>query len=172
MSLYYRWPEGQPTKNYLFGVLCVFAVKIKMFQISEKILLTIWVGGMWVIGYIVAPVLFKMLDKQVAGNVAGQLFSIISYVGLFSAVFLIINILVKQGFQSKHWQLWTLIVMLLLIIIGQFVFQPMMVELKMSGLSAENLVKFGRLHGMASVLFLINSLAGLALVVSGLERKV
>ena len=142
-----------------------------MYQISEKILLTIWVGGMWVTGYIVAPVLFKMLDKQLAGNVAGQLFSIISYIGLFSAVFLMINILVKQGFHSRHWQLWTLVVMTVLIFIGQFIFQPMMVELKTSGLSAENLVKFGRLHGMTSVLFLINSLAGLALVVSGLERK-
>ena len=45
-----------------------------MFQISEKILLTIWVGAMWSVGYIVAPVLFQMLDKPVAGNVAGQLF--------------------------------------------------------------------------------------------------
>ncbi len=142
-----------------------------MFQISEKILLTIWVGGMWVTGYIVAPVLFKMLDKQVAGNVAGQLFSIISYIGLFAAVFLILNIVFKQGFKSAHWQLWVLIVMASLILVGQFILQPMMVELKTSGLSAENLVKFGRLHGMASVLFLINSLAGLALVVSGLERK-
>ena len=61
-----------------------------MFQISEKILLTIWIGGMWAIGYIVAPVLFKMLDKPVAGNVAGQLFSIINYVGLFCAVVFVI----------------------------------------------------------------------------------
>ena len=143
-----------------------------MFQISEKILLTIWVGGMWVIGYVVAPVLFQMLGKSVAGNVAGQLFSIMSYIGIFSAVALIINILVQQGFSSRHWQLWTLIIMLLVVIIGQFVLQPMMVELKAIGLlSEENRAQFGRLHGIASVLFLMNSLAGLALVVSGLERK-
>jgi hypothetical protein len=142
-----------------------------MFQISEKILLTIWVGGMWAIGYIVAPVLFQMLDKPVAGNVAGQLFSIVSYIGIFSAVALIINILVRQGFSLRHWQLWTLIIMLLVIIIGQFVLQPMMAELKALGLTEENRSQFGRLHGVASVLFLMNSLAGLALVVSGLTRK-
>ena len=142
-----------------------------MFQISEKILLTIWVGAMWTVGYIVAPVLFQMLEKPVAGNVAGQLFSIISYIGLFSAIVLIINIIFKSGFDKRHWQLFTLIGMLLLVMIGQFVLQPMMAELKAVGLSEVNRSEFGRLHGMASVLFLINSLAGLALVVSGLDRK-
>lgn len=142
-----------------------------MYQISEKILLTIWVGGMWAIGYIVTPVLFQMLDKPVAGNVAGQLFTIVSYIGLFSSVALIVNVIAKQGFNAKHWQLLTLIVMFVIIVVGQYVLQPMMAELKAAGLTELNRPEFGRLHGMASVLFLINSLAGLALVVSGLERK-
>jgi len=142
-----------------------------MFQVSEKILLTIWVGGMWAIGYIVAPVLFQMLDKPVAGNVAGQLFSIMSYVGIFSAIALIINIVIQRGFHFRHWQLITILGMLVLIIISQFVLQPMMAELKAAGLTELNRAEFGRLHGMASVLFLINSLAGLVLVVAGLGKK-
>lgn len=142
-----------------------------MYQITEKILLTIWIGGMWAIGYIVTPVLFQMLDKPVAGNVAGQLFTIISYIGLFSSVALTISIVVNQGFNSKHWQLLTLVVMFVIVVIGQFVLQPMMVELKEAGLTDANRPEFGRLHGMASGLFLINSLAGLALIIFGLERK-
>ena len=126
---------------------------------------------MWAIGYIVAPVLFQMLDKPIAGNVAGQLFTIMSYVGLFSSVALIINIVVNQGFNAKHWQLITLVIMFVIIVVAQFVLQPMMAELKSLGLTEENRGQFGRLHGIASVLFLINSLAGLALVVSGLGRK-
>lgn len=142
-----------------------------MFQISERILLTIWVGGMWATGYIVTPVLFQMLEKSVAGNVAGQLFTIVSYIGLFSAIALIINVLMQHGFNRRHWQLWALICMLLITIVGQFVFQPMMEELKAAGLTGENASKFGRLHGMSSTLFLINSLVGLALVITGLEKK-
>ena len=142
-----------------------------MYQISEKILLTIWVGGMWAIGYIVAPVLFQMLDKAVAGNVAGQLFTIMSYIGLFASVALIINIVINQGFNTKHWQLLTLIAMFIIVVVGQFVLQPMMAELKALGLTEENRSQFGRLHGVASVLFLMNSLAGLALVVSGLTKN-
>ena len=142
-----------------------------MYIISEKILLTIWVGGMWAIGYIVTPVLFQMLDKPVAGNVAGQLFSIINYIGIFSAAALIINILVRQGFNTKHWQLWIITVMLMVTIISQFVLTPMIIELKTTGLSEINATEFGRLHGTASVLFLINSLTGLALVIFGLEKN-
>lgn len=142
-----------------------------MFNISEKILLTIWVGSMWTVGYIVAPVLFQMLENSVAGNVAGQLFSIVSYIGLFSAAALIINLVMQHGFQKAHWQLWVLCGMLVLIVIVQFVLQPMMAELKTEGITAENKTEFGRLHGVSSVLFLCNSLAGLALVVFGLSKK-
>jgi len=142
-----------------------------MYKISEKILLTIWVGGMWAIGYIVAPVLFQMLDKQVAGNVAAQLFSIMSYVGIFSAIALMINIVVQRGFHFRHWQLMTILAMLILVIVGQYILQPMMAELKTAGLTELNRSEFARLHGIASVLFLTNSLAGLVLVVTGLGKK-
>lgn len=140
-----------------------------MLQVSEKILLTIWVGGMWSIGYIVAPVLFKMLEKSVAGNVAGQLFSIMSYIGIFCAIALIANVLLLQGFNPKHWQLWTLVIMLLVIIVGQFVLHPMMSEIKAVGINETNHAQFAKLHGISSVLFLINSIAGLALVITGLK---
>lgn len=140
-----------------------------MLVISEKILLTLWVGSMWTVGYIVAPVLFKMLDKSTAGNVAGQLFSIVSYLGLFCAVSLLINLVYQQGWQLRHWQLWVLLVMFVVILLGQFVLQPMMAELKASGLTGAAAGQFAKLHGIASVLFLVNSLAGLALVVFGLK---
>ncbi|MCH2219440.1 MAG: DUF4149 domain-containing protein [Dechloromonas sp.] len=36
------------------------------------ITIALWVGGLWAIGYIVAPVLFSSLgDRQLAGMVAG-----------------------------------------------------------------------------------------------------
>ena len=39
-------------------------------------LLVLWIGGMWAIGYVAAPVLFANLgDKQLAGMLAGRLFA-------------------------------------------------------------------------------------------------
>jgi len=138
-----------------------------MIFIGERILLTLWVGGMWAVGYIVAPTLFNMLEKTIAGNVAGQLFTIMSYVGLVCGSLLIIGIVNRLGAQViQNWVFWALIVMVLFVLIGQFILQPMMAELKASGITDLNRSEFGKLHGVASVLFLINSLLGLALVVN------
>lgn len=138
-----------------------------MLLIGERILLTLWVGGMWAVGYIVAPTLFNMLEKTVAGNVAGQLFTIMSYVGLVCGTLLIIGSVNRLGTQvTQHWVFWALLVMIVIILVAQFILQPMMAELKAMGITDLNRSKFGKLHGIASVLFLINSLLGLALVIS------
>ena len=60
-----------------------------------------------------------------------------------------------------------MIFMLLILIIGEFILQPMMADLKKSGLlegSAEA-ASFARLHGISASLFLVQSLLGLGLVV-------
>lgn len=138
-----------------------------MLLVGEKILLTLWVGGMWAIGYVVAPVLFSMLEKTVAGNVAGQLFTIMSYIGLVCGSLLLIGVVSRFGsLVTQHWVFWVLLVMLVIVLVAQFVLQPMMAELKATGITDLNRSEFGRLHGIASVMFLINSLLGLALVVS------
>jgi len=138
-----------------------------MLLIGERILLTLWVGGMWVVGYLVAPTLFSMLEKSIAGNVAGQLFTLLSYLGLFCGSLLLIGLVSRVGAQvTQHWMFWVLVAMLVIILIGQFVLQPMMAELKATGLTDLNRSEFGKLHGIASVLFLINSLLGLSLVIS------
>lgn len=140
--------------------------------ISDRLLLTLWVGGMWIIGYVVVPVLFRMLDRPLAGHVAGQLFTIMSYIGLVCGSLLLISLLYRNGLSNwMQWRLLALITMLVIVVIGQFVLQPMMVELKAAGLSGETAKQFGRLHGVSSILFMINSLTGLALVVFGLSGK-
>jgi hypothetical protein len=144
-----------------------------MFQITERILLTFWIGGMWSVGYIVAPTLFAMLDdRSLAGAVAGQLFTIMSYVGLVAAVVLLSAQFYRaEMVWQRNWRVWVLLVMLVVIVIGEFFLQPMMAELKTAGLieGSDNARRFGQLHGVASVLFLINSLLGLGLVVFGLR---
>lgn len=142
-----------------------------MLRTGEKILLTLWVGGLWFAGYVVAPVLFQMLDKKTAGMVAGQVFTITSYIGIVCGGLLLISLLVESSTaRLKNYRIWMLAVMLLLILIGQFVLTPMMVELKQVGLSSvEAARKFAQLHGVSSSLFLVNSILGLILVIFGLR---
>ncbi|MDH5436742.1 MAG: DUF4149 domain-containing protein [Gammaproteobacteria bacterium] len=141
----------------------------KLFNISERILLTLWVGGMWITGYMIAPLLFQYLDKQTAGSIAGHIFTGMSYIGLVCGGLLLAGMFFKnrQGLL-RNWRSWSLVAMLFLICIGEFVLQPMMAELKTQGLveGSETIKQFGLLHGIASVLFLINSIAGLALIIN------
>ena len=140
--------------------------------IGERILLTLWVGSLWATGYIVAPVLFKMLDRVTAGNVAGQLFSIVSYIGLFVAAVLLLLAVLQTGLRAlQQWRVRFLLLMLLLVLIGQFGLQPLMAELKASGLQGEQARQFATLHGVASILYLTNSLLGLALIVWDVRNR-
>ncbi len=139
---------------------------------GEKILLTLWVGGLWFAGYVVAPVLFQVLDKTTAGMVAGQIFSVSAYLGLFCGLFLLLSLLFGPADDRPgRFRLWVIIVMLFIILTGQFVLAPMMVDIKLAGISAgsENASHFARLHGVSSILYLVNSILGLVLVAVGIR---
>jgi len=139
---------------------------MKLLFPTERILLTLWVGGMWTVGYVVAPTLFGVLDdRQLAGMIAGNLFTTMSYIGLVCGGLLLIGNIYRSSIKDKT--NYILLLMLVLIAIGQFVIQPMMVELKAQGLVVGSVAaaNFGKLHGVSSVLFLITSIAGLLLVI-------
>ena len=137
--------------------------------VGERVLLTLWVGGLWAIGYIAAPTLFTLLDdKAVAGNLAGQMFHIISYIGLVCGSLLLVSLFLRYRFQ---WRVWLLVVMLILVASSEFIIQPMMEALKQQGLLEGSPTKkqFGILHGVASTIYLVVSLCGLSLVIFGLD---
>ncbi|HLD08511.1 MAG TPA: DUF4149 domain-containing protein, partial [Methylophilaceae bacterium] len=61
------------------------------------IVITLWVGALWAIGYLAAPVLFYALqeDRQMAGILAGKMFTLVAYIGIGSAFYLLIHRLVR-----------------------------------------------------------------------------
>jgi len=134
-------------------------------NIGERVLLTLWVGGLWTMGYMVAPALFATLeDRALAGTLAGVMFNIIAWTGMACApVLLVINQL-RYPQRRLNWRMLVLLAMLLLVILGQFVFTPMMVELRGAGQS--DAAAFARLHGIASLVYLVNSVLGLVLVMA------
>ena len=132
--------------------------------VGERILLTIWVGGMWAIGYMVAPALFANLeDRSLAGTLAGVMFEIIAYVGLACGSLLLILNQLRRSQRRLNWRAVVLFAMLVLVGVGQFILAPMIAELRIAG--ASDSTPFARLHGMASLAFLVTSLLGLLLVI-------
>lgn len=141
---------------------------------GERLLLTLWVGALWAIGYLAVPVLFAELDsRMLAGLLAGHMFSLVAWLGLIVGSVLAIGELVRSRLRPG-WRFWVLVLMLVLVAVGQFALQPAMAALKESGLPAASAeaAQFARLHGAASVLYLITSLAGLALVAGSCRSRV
>ncbi len=134
--------------------------------------ITLWVGGMWAIGYLAAPVLFASLgDRQLAGMVAGKLFALIGWIGLGSAAYLLVFLIARAGGQVfGRAVFWLVLAMALTAAASQFGIQPLMAQLKADVLPREVMEsvlrdRFAAWHGISSILYLLQSLLGLWLVV-------
>jgi hypothetical protein len=144
-------------------------------RLSEAVYLfaiTLWVGGLWAIGYMTAPVLFASLgDRQLAGMVAGKLFALIGWVGLGSAAWLLVFLVSRWGVQVfKLAVFWLVVLMALMTAASQFGIQPLMAQLKLDAMPREVMEsvlrdRFAAWHGISSILYLVQSLLGLWLVI-------
>jgi hypothetical protein len=75
---------------------------------------------MWIGGYLVAPLLFNLLEnRQLAGTVAGAMFSALARVGLVCGLALVGLALWQAGHRWLwQWRAWMLGAMLALIVVG------------------------------------------------------
>jgi len=138
----------------------------------QSIAATLWVGAMWGIGYIAAPVLFSRLgDRALAGLIAGKLFSLIAWVGIGCAIYLLLFRMLRSGTGVfRQGVFWIALLMLALVCAGEFGIQPVMAALKEEALPKQVMEsvlrdRFAAWHGVSSVLYIIQSLLGAALVV-------
>jgi hypothetical protein len=148
--------HDSPIPHRLFGLLAM-----------------LWVGSQLTIGYAVAPVLFASLERMMAGSIAAQLFRIEGVVGVVCGVLLLVlaNVLTRRGAMQYRRLRWLLIGMLACVLVGYFALQPFMNALRMDAMNAGMDIanspyasRFGMLHGVSSLFYLIESLLGIALV--------
>jgi hypothetical protein len=113
------------------------------------------------VGFLVAPLLFAVLDdRALAGRVAGVLFRAEFYVTLAAAP-LVVACELALGRRIGLLAGPVLIVAALAVI--ELVLQPRM--------QAAQAAEFAWLHGTASVLYLLASLGGLALVLTSRAQR-
>lgn len=132
----------------------------------------IWLGVILGVGYLVAPTLFlSMSDKQVAGAIAGEIFKYTAMFTILVVAGLLIfsHLLFKRNSLVKYRTISRIFILIMFCaLLGSFVIQPWMNELKnaaaqsgVSVMSSEHAKMFGRLHGVSSILFLLEALLGL-----------
>ncbi|MBL8398963.1 MAG: DUF4149 domain-containing protein [Candidatus Accumulibacter sp.] len=142
-----------------------------------EIVLTWWVGGLWTIGFVVAPTLFSTLasNRPLAGVLAGRLFELIGWIGLACACYLLPYMLLRLRTAAlKRWHFWLIVAMAVLSAVSLFGIQPLLAELKADALPREVMEsvlrnRFATWHGISSGLYLLQSALGL-LLVSGVLR--
>ena len=139
----------------------------------QEIAVTLWVGGLWITGYMVAPVLFASLaDRMLAGMLAGKMFAVISYIGMVCGIYLLVYRITRLGGSAlKEGFFWAVLAMLLLTLAAHFGIQPVIEHLKEAALPRDVMQsvfkdRFRAWHGISSILYLIQSLLGLFLVLS------
>lgn len=126
---------------------------------------------MLMLGYVVVPMLFKILpDRQLAGIVAGQLFTSMAYIGIACAFYLLVCQLRQFGLLALRRATFRIVAaMLLLVLVGQFVLQPILSGLKAQAFPLDVMhsvlaSRFTTWHAVSGILYLIQSLLGVALV--------
>lgn len=135
------------------------------------VLLVLWVGGLWIVGALVAPTLFSQIaDRQLAGNVAGEIFYWMDWVGVVAGASLLLFRLLKHGFGAmKQSYFWIVLVMLLLVAGQLFGIQPIMQAMKQQALPQAVMEsafrdRFATWHGISSMVYLVECVLGLVLV--------
>jgi hypothetical protein len=138
-----------------------------LFQIA----LTAWVGGLWAVGYLVVPTLFYTLDdRALAGQIAGHIFTVSAWAGLALGGYLLLFFVIRQKLASlKTLSLWLTVLVLILTAISLFGIQPLMAQMKIDALPLDVMDsvlkdRFAAWHGIASSLYLLQSLLALGLL--------
>ena len=134
----------------------------------------VWVGSILAVGYLVAPVIFStMTDRQVAGMVAGSVFKTEAYLSIIVCIALMVlaNLLVTRGLNQYRVIRLLLLGMLVCTAAASFILIPWLDTLRdqallegMPVMLSPSAELFRTLHGVSSVLFLIQSALGIYLV--------
>jgi hypothetical protein len=126
-------------------------------------LVTLWAGSLWTVCGIVAPQLFATLpDRRLAGQMAARLFHIETWLGVVVAIALIAIFASRKVFASSKAILWLILLTAAAPLASELILSPMMEAAREAG----DMARFGMLHGVSAVLFLIACVSALALVVT------
>jgi len=129
--------------------------------IARQVVLSLWVGSLWTVGYLVAPTLFAVLDdRHLAGEIAGQLFFAETWLSLICATFILAPDLIRN-FRQAFFRVDNMLVILSVVFLAgmQWGVRPLVDASRLAdGSSGPN---FAMWHGVAAGMYLLASLSAL-----------
>jgi len=149
-----------------------------IFRHLTSLMVAAWAGSLWAVGYLAVPVLFfTQPDRQLAGMLAGRMFTLVFYVGTVCGTSLLLYHAVASGRTAlKAAVFWIAAAMLLLTLVILCGIQPEMNDLKLQALPldvmhSEFAARFDTLHHVSSTIYSIISLLAVALVIKAHPQK-
>ena len=126
---------------------------------AAALLAALWAGSLWTICGIVAPSLFALLDdRRLAGDLAGSFFRIEAWFGLFCGGLLALLLSVaRTGRRGTY--VWIAITALAPVL-SEVGIRPLMSAARAAG----DMARFGLLHTVSAVLFVLASAGALILI--------
>lgn len=132
-----------------------------LLQFAATVLVTLWAGSLWTVCCIVAPQLFAILpERKLAGQMAARLFHIETWLGVAIAILLIAVLAARKAFTTGKSTLWLILLTAGAPLASELILGPMMDAAR----AANDMARFGLLHGVSAVLFFTACLSALALV--------
>lgn len=133
----------------------------RLLDFSVTFLVTLWAGSLWTVCGIVAPQLFATLpERKLAGQMAARLFLIETWLGVVIAILLIALFAARKAFATSKTILWFILLTAAAPLASELILGPMLDAAR----EANDMARFGMLHGVSAVLFLIACSSALALV--------
>jgi uncharacterized membrane protein len=152
-------------------------------RVASLLALAIWVGGLAVLGFVVAPLVFSTLEAQdpaggraLAGLVFGAVFARFQdwawVLGAGLIMLLGARALLGPRPRRLGWRLWTIAAMLALSLYTAFVLTPRIDRIRRDTAGSVSSLpdtdprkqEFGRLHGLSNVFMLVTLLGGVGLL--------
>lgn len=128
---------------------------MRQVQNAYRVLVVLMAGSLWSAALIVAPTLFyEQPDRQLAGQLAGHIFSIETYLAIAVAL---VGLLLPG--RTKMVPAYLAAAMLA---VNEWVLRPMMGQARLHGASYG--LGFGAWHGVSFLLYLVAAFAVLVLV--------
>ena len=148
----------------------VFNNKREIISIHQfsKIFMTFWLGGTWMSGIVIFPVLFKTLDQITAADLVGQILNIQAYIGIICLIIAFIEVVINHKLSllaTKRF--WYILSMGFILIINYFAIFPVIRNLRNQlSLVAHQFIElqsntFDFWHSLSAILFIFICLIGM-----------
>ena len=132
-----------------------------MLSFGSTFLVTLWAGSLWTVCFIVAPQLFATLpERKLAGQMAARLFHIETWLGVAIAILLIAVLAARKALGASKSTLWIVLLTAAAPLASEIILGPMMDAAR----AANDMGRFGMLHGVSAVLFFTACVSALALL--------